>query len=119
MNIKDIIGKMTEEKRQEVEKTIDACMESICCDTVNWREFTVYESSVDIMLHILENLAVEFLLPIAEAAREESGRELIIFANKVNRKDDEVWFVHVKSKQIHATINISTPTAEFLERGKK
>lgn len=119
MKIKEIMEKISEEKRGEVEETVNACMKSICCENVNWKEFSVYESSSNIMQEILENLAIEFLLPIAEVAREEPEREIVVFCNIVSKKEDDIWFVRVKSKQLHATINLSNQTVSFLNLKKK
>ena len=99
--------------------TIDACMASICCEGVNWREFTVYESSSKMMQKILESLSIEFLLPIAEEAREEKDREVIIFCNTTSEKEDEIWFVRVKSTQLHSTINLSSQTAKYIKADNK
>ena len=110
MKIKDIIGEFSEEKRKQVESTIDACMESICCESVNWKEFTVYEASKKKMQKILYNLSIGFLLPIAEEARDSNGREIIIFCSPKSKKEDDVECVKVNSTQIYAIINLSKKT---------
>ena len=118
MKLEDVLNQIPEEKRKEVEMTIDACMASICCEDVNWREFTVYDSSSKIMQKVLQSLAIEFLLPIAEEAKKESEREIIIFCN-ATAEEDEVWFVRVKSVQLHATINLSTQTWKYISKEKE
>lgn len=119
MKIKDIIGEFSEEKRKQVESTIDACMESICCESVKWKEFTVYEESKKKMQKILYNLSIGFLLPIAEEARDSEDREVIIFCSPKSKKEDEVECVKANSTQIHATIILSRKTLKYLSKKEK
>lgn len=114
MKLKDIIEKIS--NRSEVEKTMDACIKSIGCEQVNWKEFFVYDSSADLVEEILENLSIEFLLPIVEKSKKEPEREVIIFCSKVDEKDDEIWFVHVNSTELHATINLSAKTVRYISK---
>lgn len=119
MQIKDIIAKFGEEERKEVEKTIDACMGSINCKEVKWREFFVYESSSEMLEQTLKNLVIEFLLPIAEIARDEPDREVTIFCNYTGKKYDEIWTVRVNPLQLYATISLSKKTVKYLAKMKK
>lgn len=116
MKLNDIIEKFPEENRKEVEKTIDACMRSINCEEVDWKEFAVYDSSCELLQKILQNLAIEFLMPIAEKAREEKERKVIIFCNEAKKEDDEIWFVRVNSTDLHATITLSSETIKYISR---
>lgn len=119
MKIKDIIVKFGEDERKEIETTIDACMESICCKDVQWREFSVYDSSSELMEKALQNLFIEFLLPIAEKARDETDREVIILCGSTKKKEDEIWFVRVNPLQLYATISFSSRTIKYLQKNKK
>lgn len=119
MKLVDIVSEIPEERRKEVEKTIDACMTSICCEDVDWRNFNVYDSSSKMMQKILEHLSIEFLLPIAEKAKTENEREVIIFCSTTSEKEDEIWFVRVKSTELHATINLSSATAKYIKADNK
>lgn len=116
MKIKDIIEKFGEDERKEIETTIDACMESICCKDVQWREFSVYDSSCELLEKALKNMFVEFLLPIAEEAKDESDREIIILCSSTKKKEDEIWFIRVNPVQIYAMISFSAKTTRYLSK---
>lgn len=118
MKIKDIVAKIPEENRKELEKIMEACMKSICCEDVEWKEFNVYDSSSELMSKILQNLLVEFLLPIAEREREEK-REIIILCNEWTEKKDEIWFVNVNAEKTYATISLSQQTAKKLTKNQE
>ena len=118
MKIKDIIATIPEEKKKELEKTMVACMNSICCEKVNWKEFNVYDSSNELMSKMLLNLSVEFLLPIAERAREEE-REITILCNVWTEKKDEIWFVNVNAEKTYATISLSPQTTKMLSKNQE
>lgn len=114
MKLKDIIEKIS--NRSEVEKTMDACIKSIDCEQVEWKEFFVYDSSADLVEKILENLSIEFLLPIVEKSKKEPERDVIIFCSQAGEKTDEIWFIHVNSTELHATINLSAKTVKYISK---
>lgn len=118
MKIKDIIATIPEEKQKEIEKTMEACTKSICCEKVNWKEFNVYDSSNKLMSKILQNLSVEFLLPIAERVRDEE-RELTILCNMWTENKDEIWFVNVDAAKMYATISLSPQTTKMLSKNQE
>ena len=114
MKVKDIIKDFPEKTRKELETMLDSCMKSICCEKVVWRDFEVYDSSVELMSNILQNLAIEFLVPIAEEAEKKPERNIIILCNTSKEEDDNVWFVNRSASKIYATITLSTQTAKML-----
>lgn len=114
MKIKDILAKLTEEEQKEAMSTVNSCMRSICCENVKWMEFVVYDQSAELMRKIIKKLAIEFLLPIAEIAREEQGCEITIFCNCSDAKYDDIWHVRVNKSKIYVTINLSKGTRKHL-----
>ena len=114
MKIKDIIKKFPEKTRKELETMLDSCMKSICCEKVDWRDFEVYETSVEIMRNILQNLAIEFLVPIAEVAEKKPERTITILCNTSKEDEDNVWFVNRSASKIYATITLSKQTSKML-----
>lgn len=116
MKIEEIIARFEEKERKEIVGTIECCMEAICCEKVNWKTFEVYEKSVDTMEKVLKNLAIEFLLPIAERVREEDYiEEVLIICSTTNSKTDEIGCIKFTPSQLYATIRLSPKTRKALE----
>ena len=113
--IKDVVAAMKDlEVREDVEKTIDECMKKIGCENVDWRNFYIYDSSVFWIENILSKMQIFFFIPIAEAVKNASKREVILFCSKTKEKEDRIWTIRVNATQLHVNIYISPKTAEYL-----
>ncbi len=113
--IKDVVATMKNlTEREDVEKTIDECMKKIGCENVDWRNFYIYDSSLPWIENILSKMQIFFLIPIAEEAKVNSKRKIIIFCNKTKEKEDEIWTIRVNATQLHVNLYISPKTAEYL-----
>ena len=113
--IKDVVAAMKDlQAREEVEKTIDECMKKIDCENVDWRNFYIYDSSLHWIESMLSVMQIFFFIPIAEAAKVNNKREVIIFCNKTKEKEDRIWTIRVNATQLHVNLYISPKTAEYL-----
>ena len=116
MKIKDILNEFKESERKEIEATVNECMKSICCEEVEWKEFCVYEICSELFKKMLQKLQISFLLPIAESARDEIKREVMIFCYITKQKEDRIYCVRSNSNKIHWMISLSKKTAKDLEK---
>ena len=114
--IEEILKGMEDAKevaRDEIEITVDACLEAICCKEVDWKSFRVYESSVPIMKNMLKAMAVEYFLVIADEVRDLDV-EVKIALKKA--KKSSVWMVPVNHSEIVAVISISDKCYKNLQK---
>lgn len=115
--MKDIMLELEEKERDEIAKTIDECMKSICCESVDWRNFKVYDSSVSTIKNILRKMEIHFLLPIAEEVMLEEGkREVRILITFTKDKHDDVCFVRIDATKLLARIDCSPKTVKYLQK---
>ena len=71
MKVANIVEKMAQEKRMELESLVNVCMKGIGASELNWKNFEVYDASEEIFSKILDNLSIEFLIPIAEEIKDK------------------------------------------------
>lgn len=113
-DIIETIENVTE--REKVRKTIAACMEAVCCETENVMNFEVYDSSEKVFKKILEKMQNEYLIVIADHAKQHQSRRTIIFCNKTTEIEDEIITIEKNKKELHCIINLSKATAKYLEK---
>lgn len=111
-SIKELLEKIEEKQREEIEKTIDACMRSICCEKVDWRNFFVYPSTEDFILNVCIGLTMEYFLPIAEAKRDNPKRKVSIIYIKSEENDYQI--LRANANELYAMIYISPEKAEYI-----
>ena len=70
--INSILSEMEDDVRKKIEENMKSCMRAICCEGINWKEFLVYEPSVEIMEEILKGGATEYIMAIADHLQSET-----------------------------------------------
>ena len=70
--INSILSEMEDDVRKNIEENMDLCLKAICCEGINWKEFLVYERSIEAMEGILKGGATEYIMAIADHLQSET-----------------------------------------------
>lgn len=121
--IEKMLGEIKEEaKRIEITKTFDACIKAIGCETVNWKEFYVYESSEDVIKDMLLAMEPQYIMLICEqmkmAGNEERNVKICVISDK-KEEDVQVWSTKGNLDILLAMVEISPKVRKYLREKAK
>jgi len=119
IKISEILEKIEETKRDEIIKTFDECLKSICCEDVLWKNFEVAISSEKMVRDMLEGLSPEYLMVVCDKVHETYNPNATVrIAVKISNIEKDKFFVVRPNKKLTMAI-ISVTEKEHDELRKK
>ena len=93
--LEQLLKELEEERRKEVEDLFDECMKLICCGAIEWRKFECFHPSCETMKLMLNALAPEYLMVIADKINQQENKERIVRITFINsKKETSVYTVN-------------------------
>ena len=107
LKIAEILEKIKESKREEITKTFDECLKSICCEDFCWKDFEVHKDYEKIIKSMLENLSAEYIMAVCDMLHQKYiGKYKVELSIKLTNKDEDIFTVNKDKNEVLVIIPI-------------
>lgn len=115
-----LLKDLRKEKQKEVTKLIETCMKAICCEGADWKKFQVFNPSCEMMRTMLNALAPEYLMAIADKVNQKENPDRIVKISILpTKKETSVYTINQNSDVTLAYISLSDKRRKELEEKAK
>lgn len=118
--IEKLLEELEEEKQKQIITICDECMNIICCQGIEWRKFEIFNPSCEMMKTMLNALAPEYLMAIADKVNQMENPDRIVKISILpTRKETSVYTINQNSDVTLAYISLSDKRRKELEKKAK
>lgn len=114
-SIEEILQKLPEENRKEIEDTFPKCLELICCENIKWKEFQVYVPAIEMMEKILLSLSAEYILTICDELTDDMLERNVKISFVYNKHETNVYTVKQNADTLMVYISFSSKRKKQIE----
>lgn len=118
--IAQILENLEEEKRNIITTLYDECMKSICCENIQWTAFECFTPSCKMMELMLNALAPEYIMAVADKLNQEENTKKTVKITFVITKDEtSVYTINQNFDTILVYISLSKKRVKELKQKVK